>query len=179
MPPIGRYPRQADEIRVCRRKLSDQTNLLALNAAVEAARAGEHGRGFAIVAGEVRALAHRSGEAASEIRELICSSVERVDKGSQLVDRAGMTMSDIQAAIEKVSVIIEDIGASSGAQRESMAAIGQGIARLNAAGQENITLVSSNAADAERLRQGAGTPGDASGCPGAGWCGDATVEARR
>ncbi len=76
-----------------------QTNILALNAAVEAARAGEQGRGFAVVASEVRHLAQRSGDAAREIRQLITDSVQRVEQGTQLADRAGTTMGEVVARL--------------------------------------------------------------------------------
>ena len=83
-----------------------QTNILALNAAVEAARAGESGRGFAVVATEVRSLAGRSAEAAREIKRLIGVSVERVEQGSLLVDRAGSTMTEVVTSIRRVTDIM-------------------------------------------------------------------------
>lgn len=72
-----------------------QTNILALNAAVEAARAGEHGKGFSVVAGEVRMLAHRSADAAKNIKQLIAQTHQNVQQGAAIVREAEKNMHDI------------------------------------------------------------------------------------
>ncbi|MBD8756840.1 methyl-accepting chemotaxis protein [Pseudomonas coleopterorum] len=99
------------------RGLADQTNLLALNAAIEAARAGEAGRGFAVVADEVRALAHRTQQSTSEIERMIGSiqggteqavdsmrnSTERAESTLNIAKGAGMALETINGAIVQIN----------------------------------------------------------------------------
>jgi methyl-accepting chemotaxis protein len=133
-----------------------QTNILALNAAVEAARAGELGRGFAVVASEVRSLAQRSGEAAKEIKGLIHTSVERVEHGSALVDRAGRTMNEVVDSIRRVSAIVGEISAASLQQSTGVGQVGEAIGQMDQVTQQNAALVEESAAAAESLRGQAG-----------------------
>jgi len=155
-----------NEIHASSRRIADiigtidgiafQTNILALNAAVEAARAGEQGRGFAVVAGEVRSLAQRSAEAAREIKALIAASVEKVDAGNQLVDRAGTTMHDIVAQVHRVTDLVAEISASSQEQSRGIEQVGGAVGELDRATQQNAALVEQSAAAAESLREQAG-----------------------
>jgi methyl-accepting chemotaxis protein len=129
-----------------------QTNILALNAAVEAARAGEQGRGFAVVASEVRSLAGRSADAAKEIKTLIGTSVERVEQGSALVDRAGTTMQEVVSSIRRVTDIMGEISAASSEQSAGVSQIGEAVTQMDHATQQNAALVEQMAAAASSLK---------------------------
>ncbi|MGQ0709363.1 MAG: methyl-accepting chemotaxis protein [Rhodoferax sp.] len=129
-----------------------QTNILALNAAVEAARAGEQGRGFAVVASEVRSLAGRCANAAKEIKQLIGTSVERVEQGSVLVDTAGSTMAEVLSSVQRVTTIVAEISAASHSQSADVGQVGQAVGNMDQSTQQNAALVEQMAAAASGLQ---------------------------
>ena len=132
-------------------EIAFQTNLLALNAAVEAARAGEQGRGFAVVAAEVRNLAQRSATAAKEIKSLIADSVNKVEQGSQLVDKSGETLKEIVTSVKKVSDIIAEIAAASAEQTTGIEQVNKAIMQMDEMTQQNAALVEQAAAASKAM----------------------------
>ena len=118
-----------------------QTNILALNAAVEAARAGDHGKGFSVVAGEVRSLAHRSAEAAKNIKSLIEVTSHNVTQGVNVVSEAEKNMHDIVTGSGNVSRLMDEISASTSEQEKGISQITQTLSELERVTQSNVSMV--------------------------------------
>ena len=123
-------------------EIAFQTNLLSLNAAVEAARAGEAGAGFAVVANEVRMLAHRSAEAAKNTAELIGRAVERSDSGVELSRKVEESFTHISEVTSKVRTLIAEVAEASVKQTG-------GLKQANTAASEMESVTQELAANSE------------------------------
>jgi len=128
-----------------------QTNILALNASVEAARAGEHGRGFAVVAQEVRTLAERSRQAASEIREVTEQSVKTSQFGTAKVRQASESMETIMNSIKNVNDVLEEISASTREQSAAVAEVNTAVTELDTVTQQNAAMVNNTSSSAAQM----------------------------
>ncbi len=118
-------------------EIAFQTNLLALNAAVEAARAGDQGRGFAVVADAVRALAHRSAEAAKDIAALIKQTVSKSQNGAHIAGASQKVLIEILSATNKVVALNREIATGTQEQSNGIQQISIAMNQLDQATQSN------------------------------------------
>lgn len=144
---MGNAAQSAQDIRTIVGTIEEiafQTNLLALNASVEAARAGDQGLGFAVVAGEVRALAQKTADAVQDIRGLINTSVDKVTLGSDMVGESGEQLRQISETILEVYEMVARIATAS--QMES-----ERVQEIVSAVQEIDRTTSATASQSEEL----------------------------
>jgi methyl-accepting chemotaxis protein len=157
---MGRINRTVDDmgaIIATIEGIAFQTNILALNAAVEAARAGDQGRSFAVVAGEVRALAQRCAAAAHEIKALIDASQQHVSEGAGLARSAGDSMETVVTRIGAVASMVEHITAESELRSQDFERFLREMAEVDAIFARDVEHVSDVAAASAELREQAKT----------------------
>ena len=112
--------------------IARQTNILALNASVESVRAGQHGASFSVVAEEVRNLAIKSTNAATNTGGFVVISMEKTAAGVEIAKMMSKSLADIVEGFNKSSEIVSDIARMNEEQLASINEINNSVKALEA-----------------------------------------------
>jgi methyl-accepting chemotaxis protein len=118
---------------------------------VEAARAGEAGMGFAVVADQVRNLAHRSVQAAKDTSELIEGSIAKSYDGKSKVDQVATAIHAVIWEAARVKTLVDEMNIASAQQANGIEQISRAIDQMEHLTQQTAASAQESAAAAEEL----------------------------
>jgi len=121
-------------------QISFQTNILSLNAAVEAASAGEAGKGFAVVAQEVRNLASRSAQAATDIKNLVEQATQKSNNGIKYSQEMTSNFQELTKMIENNTNLVNDVATSSQTQMQNISDINSRMKEFDISTHQNADI---------------------------------------
>jgi methyl-accepting chemotaxis protein len=121
-------------------QISFQTNILSLNAAVEAATAGEAGKGFAVVAQEVRNLASRSAQAATDIKNIVEKATQKSNDGIEYSAKMMSNFKELTKMIESNTNLVNNVASSSQTQMKSISDINSRMKELDVSTHKNAEI---------------------------------------
>lgn len=167
---ISAFVRSTEAITSMTRQVKDiaeQTNLLALNAAIEAARAGEQGRGFAVVADEVRKLAEKSAQSASQIDHVTLTLGEQSVAVEQAIEQGQKLLQNSQDLLENVAIVlaetnqsvtqategVDNIALSVNEQKAASHEIAQNVEKIAQMTDGNMSAIQENSEAARHMEQ--------------------------
>ncbi len=175
---LGERSQEIGEIVQLIGDIADRTSILALNASIQAARAGEAGRSFAVVAEEVERLAERATDATKQIASLVNTiqsetneavtameeSTHEVVQGSQVADRAGQALGEIESVSSRLAELIQSISLAATQQARGSDNLSKAMAEISEVTQQTATgtkqaagSISSLATLADELRDSVST----------------------
>ena len=142
---------QIESIATSIEEIASQTSLLALNASIEAARAGDAGRGFAVVADQIGKLATDSAQAVVNVKDLIGKTVEAVDKGSFMTERAAEGFGRIIKELENFAEMAHSVSEAASTQALALSQVEEGIEQISTVTQQNAAASEECSAISEEL----------------------------
>jgi len=121
-------------------QIAFQTNILSLNAAVEAATAGEAGKGFAVVAQEVRNLATRSAEAASEIKSIVEAATSKANEGKAISFKLSESFQTLDDKISQTTALVQNVTETSNNQLKVVQQLDEDMSSIDSSSQQNASV---------------------------------------